>query len=72
MRSIKERLKAAQHHQKNYVDKRHRLLVFEVGDRVFLKISPWKGLTQFGMKEKLKRWYIKSFEILQRVGKAAC
>ena len=39
-------------------------------DRVSLKESPWKGLTRFGMKGKLKPKYIGPFEILQQVGEA--
>ncbi|XP_070026040.1 uncharacterized protein [Nicotiana sylvestris] len=41
---IRERLKAAQSHQKSYSDKRHRELEFTVGDKVFLKVSPMKGV----------------------------
>ncbi|GJR28523.1 putative reverse transcriptase domain-containing protein [Tanacetum coccineum] len=41
---IKERLKTARSHQKSYADKRRKPLEFEVGDRVLLKVSPWKGV----------------------------
>ncbi|GKD07579.1 hypothetical protein Tco_1187264, partial [Tanacetum coccineum] len=40
---IKERLKTARSHQKSYADKRRMPLEFKVGDRVLLKVSPWKG-----------------------------
>ncbi|GKD81762.1 putative reverse transcriptase domain-containing protein [Tanacetum coccineum] len=41
---IKERLKTARSHHKSYVDKRRKPLEFKVGDRVLLKVSPWKGV----------------------------
>ncbi|GJW57314.1 hypothetical protein Tco_0104045 [Tanacetum coccineum] len=41
---IKEKLKAARDRQKSYADKRRKPLEFEVGDRVLLKVSPWKGV----------------------------
>ncbi|GJZ97357.1 hypothetical protein Tco_0669810 [Tanacetum coccineum] len=50
---IKEKLKAAIDHQKSYADNRRKPLEFEVGDRVMLKVSPWKGVVRFGKKGKL-------------------
>ncbi|GJS40556.1 putative reverse transcriptase domain-containing protein [Tanacetum coccineum] len=50
---IKEKLKAARDHQKSYADNRRKPLEFEVGDRVMLKVSPWKGVIRFGKKGKL-------------------
>ena len=47
---IKAKLKAAQDRQKSYFDKRHREVNFEVGDQVYLKVSPWKGILRFGKK----------------------
>ncbi|GJZ02594.1 hypothetical protein Tco_0520555 [Tanacetum coccineum] len=47
---INERLKAARDHQKSYADNRRKLLEFEVGDRVLLKVSPWKGVICFGKR----------------------
>ncbi|GJY20824.1 hypothetical protein Tco_0393390, partial [Tanacetum coccineum] len=68
---IKEKLKAARDRQKSYVDNRRKLLEFEVGDRVMLKVSPWKGIIQFGKKRKLAPRYLGSFEILERIGPVA-
>nr|XP_048332741.1 uncharacterized protein LOC125423168 [Ziziphus jujuba var. spinosa] len=45
---IRTRLKAAQDRQKSYADVRKKDPEFEVGDRVFLKLSPWKGVVRFG------------------------
>ncbi|GKC50020.1 hypothetical protein Tco_1072765 [Tanacetum coccineum] len=50
---IKVKLKVARDHQKSYADNRRKPLEFEVGDRVMLKMSPWKGVIRFGKKGKL-------------------
>ncbi|GKD07304.1 hypothetical protein Tco_1186989 [Tanacetum coccineum] len=68
---IKERLKTARDHQKSYADKRRKPLEFEVGDRVLLKISPWKGVVRFGKNGKLAPRYVEEFEIVERVGPVA-
>jgi hypothetical protein len=46
-------------------------LEFEVGDRVFLKVSPMRGVMRFGKKGKLSPRFIGPFEITQKVGKLA-
>ncbi|GJU51166.1 putative reverse transcriptase domain-containing protein [Tanacetum coccineum] len=51
---IKEKLKAARDRQKSYADNRRKPLEFEVGDRVMLKVSPWKGVIHFGKKGEIK------------------
>ncbi|GJS89148.1 reverse transcriptase domain-containing protein [Tanacetum coccineum] len=68
---IKERLKTARSRQKSYADKRRKPLEFEVGDRVLLKVSPWKGVVRFGKKGKLAPRYVGPFEIIERVGPVA-
>nr|GEU31476.1 putative reverse transcriptase domain-containing protein [Tanacetum cinerariifolium] len=68
---IKERLKTARSHQKSYADKRHKPLEFKVGDRVLLKVSPWKRVVQFGKKGKLAPQYVGPFEIVECVGPVA-
>ena len=50
---IRDRLKISQDRQKSYADNRRRDLEFEVGDMVFLRISPWKGVLRFGKRGKL-------------------
>ncbi|GJV69294.1 reverse transcriptase domain-containing protein [Tanacetum coccineum] len=45
--------------------------VFEVGDRVLLRVSPWKGVVHFGKKGKLAPRYVGPFEILERIGPVA-
>ncbi|GKB01711.1 hypothetical protein Tco_0829755 [Tanacetum coccineum] len=68
---IKEKLKAARDCQKSYADNRRKPLEFEVGDRVMLKVSPWKGVIRFGKKGKLAPRYVGPFEILERIGPVA-
>ncbi|GJU84606.1 putative reverse transcriptase domain-containing protein [Tanacetum coccineum] len=50
---------------------RRKPLEFEVGDRVLLKVSPWKGVVRFGKKGKLAPRYVGPFEIIERVGPVA-
>ncbi|GJX76935.1 putative reverse transcriptase domain-containing protein [Tanacetum coccineum] len=68
---IKEKLKAARDCQKSYPDNRRKPLDFDVGDRVMLKVSPWKGVVRFGKKGKLAPRYVGPFEILERIGPVA-
>ncbi|GJX17983.1 putative reverse transcriptase domain-containing protein [Tanacetum coccineum] len=56
---------------KSYVDVRRKPLEFEVGDKVMLKVSPWKGVVRFGKRGKLSPRYIGPFKILSRVGPVA-
>nr|GEV40168.1 putative reverse transcriptase domain-containing protein [Tanacetum cinerariifolium] len=65
---VKENLKAVRDRQKSYADKRRKLLEFEVGDWVSLRVSPWKGVVRFGKKGKLAPRYVGPFKILERIG----
>ncbi|KAI3730615.1 hypothetical protein L1987_61787 [Smallanthus sonchifolius] len=68
---IRERIKAARDRQKSYADVRRKPLEFQVGDKVLLKVSPWKGVIRFGKRGKLNPRYIGPFEILKRIGPVA-
>ncbi|GJY21740.1 hypothetical protein Tco_0394306, partial [Tanacetum coccineum] len=68
---IKNRLLTARSRQKSYVDRRLKLLEFEVGDMVLLKVSPWKGVVHFEKYGKLSPRYIWPFKIIARVGPVA-
>ena len=46
-------------------------LEFEIGDKVFLKISPTRGVIRFGSRGKLSPKFIGPFENLERVGAVA-
>jgi hypothetical protein len=64
-------LKIAQSHQKSYADKRRRDLSFEVGDFVYLKVSPMRGTKRFKVKGKWAPRYVGPFQILDRKGEVA-
>ncbi|GJT16344.1 hypothetical protein Tco_0875050 [Tanacetum coccineum] len=68
---IKQRIQAADDHQKSYAGVRRKPLEFQVGDRVMLKVSPWKGVIRFGKRGKLNQRYIRPFKVLAKVGDVA-
>jgi hypothetical protein len=68
---IRKNLEAAQARQKSYHDKRRKPLQFEVGDHVYLKVSPTKGVQRFRIKGKLAPRYIGSYEITEACGPVA-
>jgi hypothetical protein len=63
---VRENLQLAQSRQKNYVDHRRRKLSFRVGDFVYLKVSPMRGLCRFKIQGKLALRYIGLFKILEQ------
>ncbi|WVZ49141.1 LOW QUALITY PROTEIN: hypothetical protein U9M48_000519 [Paspalum notatum var. saurae] len=71
VRMIRENLRIAQTRQKSYADNRRRDLEFAVGDYVYLKVSPIRGLRRFKVKEKLAPRYIGPFKIIDRKGEVA-
>ncbi|GJV07875.1 putative reverse transcriptase domain-containing protein [Tanacetum coccineum] len=64
---IKSRIQATRDRQKSYADVRRKPLEFQVGDKVMLKVSPWKGVTCFGKRGKLNPHYIGPFKIIAKV-----
>ncbi|GKF70069.1 hypothetical protein Tco_0203126 [Tanacetum coccineum] len=64
-------MQAAQDRQKSYADQKRKAMEFEVGDRVMLKVSPWKGVIWFGKRGKLNPRYVGPFKVLAKVGKVA-
>ncbi|GJW24139.1 putative nucleotidyltransferase, ribonuclease H [Tanacetum coccineum] len=64
---IKNRIQAARDRQKSYADVRQKPLEFQVGDKVMLKVSPWKGVIRFGKRGKLNPRYIIPFKIIAKV-----
>jgi hypothetical protein len=71
VRIIQKNMEAAQSHQKSYADKRRRPIEFVVGDYVYLKVSPMKGVQCFGVKRKLAPRYVGPFQIIERSGRVA-
>ncbi|GJR07492.1 putative reverse transcriptase domain-containing protein [Tanacetum coccineum] len=68
---IKQRMQATQDRQKSYADRKRKPMEYEVGDRVMLKVSPWKGVVRFGKRGKLNPRYVGPFRVLAKVGKVA-
>ena len=68
---VKMCLKAAQDRQRSYADKHRREMEYNVGEKVFLKVSPWKGILRFGKQGKLSPRYVGPYEILERIGPLA-
>jgi hypothetical protein len=66
VRMVRENLRVAQSRQKRYVDHRRRELSFEVGDFVYLKVSPMRGLRRFKVRGKLAPRFIGPFKILEK------
>jgi hypothetical protein len=68
---VRESLKVAQSRQKSYADKRGRDLSIEIGDFVYLKVSPMRGTRGFRVKGKLAPSYVGPFKIIDRKGEVA-
>ncbi|GKF47478.1 hypothetical protein Tco_0137280, partial [Tanacetum coccineum] len=64
---IKKRMQAARDRQKSYADLKRNPMEFQVGDRVMLKVSPWKGVVHFGKRGKLNPRYVGPFNVLEKV-----
>ncbi|GJX76141.1 putative reverse transcriptase domain-containing protein [Tanacetum coccineum] len=68
---IKQRMQAARDRQKSYADLKRKPMEFQVGDKVMLKVSPWKGVVHFGKRGKLNPRYVGPFKVLEKVGEVA-
>jgi hypothetical protein len=71
VRVIQQHLEAAQARQKSYADKRRKPIEFSVGDHVYIKVSPMKGVQRFGVKRKLAPRYVGPYRILEKKGNVA-
>jgi hypothetical protein len=69
--TVRENLRVTQSRQKSYADHRRRELSFEVGDFVYLKVSPMRGLRRFKVRGKLAPRFIGPFKILEKRGEVA-
>ncbi|GJR41264.1 putative reverse transcriptase domain-containing protein [Tanacetum coccineum] len=65
------RMQAAHDRQKSYADLKRKPMEFQVGDKVMLKVSPWKGVVRFGKRGKLNPRYVGPFKVLEKVGSVA-
>ncbi|GKE02056.1 hypothetical protein Tco_1390039, partial [Tanacetum coccineum] len=64
-------MQTAHDRQKSYADLKHKPMEFQVGDKVMLKVSPWKGVVRFGKREKLNPRYVGPFKVIERVREVA-
>ena len=68
---IRQKIQTAQSQQKSYADHRRKDLEFEVGDMVFLKVTPLRGTVATRKGKKLKPRYVGPYKIQRRVGTVA-
>ncbi|GKC53766.1 putative reverse transcriptase domain-containing protein [Tanacetum coccineum] len=68
---INQRMQVARDRQKSYADLKRKPMKFQVGDKVMLKVLPWKGVVRFGKQGKLNPRYVGPFKVLKRVGSVA-
>ena len=68
---IRENLKTAQSRQKSQYDRHHKDMVYQPGEKAYLRVTLMKGAHCFGIKGKLAPHYIGPFTILERHGKVA-
>ncbi|TYK02180.1 ty3-gypsy retrotransposon protein [Cucumis melo var. makuwa] len=71
IQKIRSCMQTAQNRQKSYADVRRKDLEFDVGDKVFLKVAPMKGVLRFERRGKLSPRFVGPFEILERIGPVA-
>ena len=68
---IRDRLKVAQFRQKSYSDTKRKEIVYEVGDRAYLRVSPLRGVKRFEVKGKLAPCFVGPYRVLERMGEVA-
>nr|GEX46137.1 putative reverse transcriptase domain-containing protein [Tanacetum cinerariifolium] len=64
---IKQRIQTARDRQKIYANLKCKPMEFHFGDKVMLKVSPWKGVVRFGKQGKLNPRYVRPFKVIERV-----
>ena len=64
VKMIREGLKVSNDRQKSYVDMKIKDIRYEIGEKVFLKVSPWKKVMRFGKKGKLNPIFIGPYEVI--------
>ena len=71
VKMIRERFKVAINRQKSYADMKRKNIRYEIGEKVFLKVLPWKKVMRFGKKGKLSPRFIGPYEVIEKVGPVA-
>ena len=67
---IRDRLKVVQSRQKSYADSKYKELVYEIGDRAYLRVSPLRGVKRFGVKGKLAPRFVGPYRVLGAYGRS--
>nr|GEW51617.1 putative reverse transcriptase domain-containing protein [Tanacetum cinerariifolium] len=62
-------MQAARDRQKSYADLKRKAMEFQVGDKVMLKVSPWKGVVRFRKRGKLNPRYVEPLKVLEKIEK---
>ena len=68
VKMIRERLKVATDRQRSYTNMRRKDIRYEIDEKVFLKVSPWKKVMRFGKNGKLSPRFIGSYEVIEKGG----
>ena len=68
---ICDRLKVARSRQKSYVDSKCKETNYDIGDRVYLCVSPLRGVKRFRVKGKLAPRFVGPYKVLERMGEVA-
>ena len=71
VKMIRERLKVTTNRKKSYTDMRIMDIRYEIDEKMFLKVSPWKKAMIFGKKSKLSPRFIRPYEVIEKVGPMA-
>ena len=71
VKMIRERLKISNDRQISYADMKRKDIRYEIGEKVFLKVSPWKKVMRFGKNGKLSPRFIGPYEVIEKVGPVA-
>ena len=71
VKTIRERLKIATDRKKSYANLKRKDIPYEINDKVFLKVSPWKKVMRFEKKGKLSPRFIGVYEVIEKVGPVA-
>ena len=68
---IRDRLRVAQSRQKSYADTKRKEVVYKIGDKAYLRVSPLRGVKRFGVKGKLAPRFVGPYRVLERMGEVA-
>ena len=68
---IRDRLKVAQSRQKSYANTKRKEVIYEVGDRAYLRVSPLRGVKRFGVKGKLAPRFVGPYRVFGHMGEVA-